>query len=344
MIAYDTVSGLSGSVGDTLNPGETRQVSIVLQPSRQITGRVLSANGRPAPGIVAELVRGSEHLFVETAADGTFVYPAVVIGTYALTVTDPIGAGLARRNVNVTDNVALGDVVLDENDPTVVEMTPQNFSVGVPRTTPLVIRFSEPVAAGTVSSSSIVLRDQSGPLGAVVTLGSGDTVATITPIAPLRDQTSYTISVTGIQDRLGKPMRVPFAGSFITEDITAPHLLEATPATGSNGVTIYTTVRVKYSEGIDIDGFAGAPVQVRGPTSLVAGRLDFLFGNTVVVFTPNVPLAENTSYTATVAAAVDLAGNRQAAGVAITFSTTDRTPAGRADARAVPTASSRTTP
>ncbi len=326
--AQDPVSGQRGAVGDTINPGEVKTVRIALEPAAALRGHVLSANGLPARGIVAELVKGNSHLFAETDVDGVFVFATVSLGQFDLTIQDPIGPGIARRHLTISADFDAGDIVLDEAPPRVATMTPESSSIQVPRTTPIRIQFSEPVDAGTVNGATVRLSNAQGPVAAVVLLTQGDTVATITPLAALADQTAYTLEVTtGVKDRIGKPMAAAFVGSFITEDVTAATIVDATPPGGASGVTIYSTVRIKFSEPIDPTRFTGAAIRLSGPGNVpVTGRLDYLFGNTVAVFTPDRPLAENSAYTVVVAAATDLAGNLQGQATTFQFATTDRTP------------------
>lgn len=326
--AQDPVSGQRGAVGDTINPGEVKSVRIALEPAASLRGHVLSANGQPARGMVAELVKGTSHLFAETDVDGIFVFSTVSLGQFDLTIQDPIGPGLARRHLSVSADLDAGDIILDEAPPRVASMTPESSSIQVPRTTPIQVQFSEPVDAGTVSGSTIRLSSAQGAVAAVVALIQGDTVATVTPLAPLRDQTAYSLEVTtSVRDRIGKPMAAAFVGSFVTEDVTAATIVDATPPAGASGVTIYSPIRIKFSEPIDPTRFSGPPIRLVGPgNTVVTGRLDYLFGNTVVVFTPDRPLSEDSAYGVTVAAATDLAGNVQPQATSFQFATTDRTP------------------
>ena len=117
-----------------------------------------------------------------------------------------------------------------------------------------------------------------------------------------------------------------FVAAFTTLDLTAPTIVETTPTTAASGVTIDTTVRIKYSEIVNTAAFTGPAITVTGPGGAVDGRIDFAFSNTVVIFTPMRPLAEDATYAVQVAAATDLSGRQQPAGLQFQFSTTDRTP------------------
>ena len=148
---------------------------------------------------------------------------------------------------------------------------------------------------------------------------------TFRPLSALRDQTRYTVSIEGVEDRLDKVM-TPFTSAFTTVDITAPTTVDISPLPNASGVTIYAAIRVKYNEPIDPGGFTGAPIALTLNNVAIDGRLDYALGNTVVVFSPNRPLAEDLAYQLVIQAATDPAGNRQAQGASFTFTTTDRTP------------------
>ena len=96
--ASDPVRGLKGSVGGALNPGEDKLLRIVLQPSAQVQGRVLTAGGRAASGVTCELTVGGQHLFLGTGTDGRFSFPAVPLGAYTLDFSDPIGTGMPEED------------------------------------------------------------------------------------------------------------------------------------------------------------------------------------------------------------------------------------------------------
>ena len=59
--AVDAVSGLKGAAGGTVNPGEQKTVTVVLEADGRVGGRVLRAAGQPAQGVVAELIIGRRH-------------------------------------------------------------------------------------------------------------------------------------------------------------------------------------------------------------------------------------------------------------------------------------------
>lgn len=320
---------LNGSAGGALNPGEVKQVRIVLTPTFVVSGRALLSADTPAAHIVAQLITSVDpdlRLFAESGADGVFTFPAVPPGTHPLSLNDPIGPGVASRSVTVAANVALGDVLLDTAAPSILASNPANAATGVPSNTAIRVTFSEPIRPGTITAETVSLSGPAGALLATLDFSDNDSIVTLTPLAPLAPETRYTLRVFGVQDRFGKVMGGDYVATFTSVDITPPAIVSANPAVETGGAPVYSPIRIAFSETIDPVRFVGAPIVLTGPAGAVAGRTDYLFGNTVVVFTPNFPLSEDSQYDVTVARATDLAGNSQAAALSYRFTTTDRTP------------------
>jgi len=324
--ATEAITGLRGAVGDTVDPGATKSVTIVLQPSGSLTGRALLQNGSPASGIVAELIVGGRTLFVPTGDDGRFTFGAVPLLPFSLELDDPLRGGIAKRASTIGGAVDLGDVPLDETPPAVASVTPTGASTGVPLNQVIHVVFTEKVDASTVNATNITVSDGSGAIPGTLLLESGDASALFTPVATLKEFTRYTIRVKGLKDLVGKVMASDFVSTFTTVDLTPPAFAEISPAQNSSGVTASTTIRMKFSEPIDPTKFVGAPVLLTSGGAAVAGRTDYLFGNTVLVFTPTLPLNAGAIYRVQIGRAVDLAGNVQATALDFQFSTTDNTP------------------
>lgn len=330
-VSATSFNGQQGSIGDVLVPGQAKTgLQIVLAPSVSLSGRVLLANTLPAVGVVVDLTANGGHLFTETAADGTFTFDAVSSSTYKLFAQDPIGSGLARRSgpVTLAQPMTLGDIILDEAAPAVASSDPVAGALGVPRSTDISVTFTEPVDASTVTASSITLLGPNGPVAGLVDTQAGDTVARfrLLPGVQLADQARYTVRVSGVADLVGRRMAADAVIGFTTVDVTAPSISTQSPVPSATGVAIDTVVRVQFSEIVDPTKFAGAPIVVTGPSGVVAGQIAFLQSNTVVVFTPNVPLQATTRYAVRVLKATDLVGLTAAADTTFVFDTTDGTP------------------
>jgi hypothetical protein len=329
VVATDPLTGLRGSTGDVVGPGETRTVQVRLQPGARVTGRVLLSSGAAAKGVVVEIVRGAARLFAETTADGAFVFESVALGPITLSAEDPVGQGTARRSETLVGDFHVGDLVLDDAAPAVGSVTPANGTVDVPLGTMVRVAFTEPVALSTALAPGAI--ELTGPEGTVsgfveVEPGSGDSVLVFRPLLALRDQSRYVLRVGAVEDRVGKVMVAPYTSTFTTIDLTAPALTSATPLAGASAVAISSVVRVRYNESVDPTRYRGPPITLVGPAGAVDGRVDFSFGSTLLVFTPARPLDQNATYQVELAPATDLAGNEQAAGSTWAFTTTDGMP------------------
>ncbi|MFN7916659.1 MAG: Ig-like domain-containing protein [Vicinamibacterales bacterium] len=330
-VSATSFNGQQGSIGDVLVPGQAKTgLQVVLAPSVRLSGRVLLANTLPAPGVVIDLTANGGHLFTETATDGTFSFDAISSSTYRLFAQDPIGPGLARRSgpVTLAQPMDLGDIILDAAPPAVASSDPVAGALGVARNKDILITFTEPVDATTVTSSTITLLGPNGPVAGLVDTQAGDTVARfrLLPGVQLADQARYTVRVSGVADRVGRPMTADAVIGFTTVDVTAPSIYSLSPVQSATGASINSVVRVQFSEMIDPTKFAGSPIVVTGPAGVVAGTVAFLQSNTVAVFTPNVPLQSSTQYSVRVLKATDLVGLTGAADTTYVFDTTDGTP------------------
>ncbi|MGC4081205.1 MAG: Ig-like domain-containing protein [Vicinamibacterales bacterium] len=329
--AVDTLSGLKGVAGGSLNPGEQKVLQIVLEPTTTMSGRVLTAAGIPAHGAVAELIvnpggADERRLYRETAIDGTFLFSAVPTKPYQLQLSDPIGPGVASRQGTVVGPVSFGDVVLDEAAPQVASVTPAPAARGVSSQTNVTITFTEPILPGTINATNVTLTGPDGPVTGTLNVTSNDTVVVFDPITALKDESIYTVRVKDVKDRVQKVMPSLYSAQFTTADVTAPTVLETDPAASSGGVTIYSPIRITFSEAIDTSAFTGAPIAVTGPAGAVSGITSYLSGNRIIVFTPNVPLSESATYQVSVQKARDLAGLTQASAFSFSFNTTTRIP------------------
>ncbi|MEN3336344.1 MAG: large repetitive protein, partial [Acidobacteriota bacterium] len=317
-----------GVVSDRLNPGETKQVEVVLEPTGTLSGRVLlESNGQGAVGITGELVVNGKHFFVESSLDGGFVFETLPLGDYVLTLQDPIGTGIATKRGTLSGIASVGDITLDASAPVVGQVVPAPAAMNVSKSTTVRIVMSEPIDPATVNASSVSLSDASGIVTGTAVQSDGDGTLTFTPIAPLQEQTKYSVRVKGLLDRVGHRMATDFVSSFTTADTIPPTIVETSPAAATTGASVFTPIRLVFSEPIDPAKFRGPPtVVLSSATGAIAGRLDVVFGNTVAVFTPNLPLAPGAAYHVQAPAAVDLSGNVQTAGLDYTFTTTNGTP------------------
>ncbi|HEY6073239.1 MAG TPA: Ig-like domain-containing protein [Anaerolineales bacterium] len=126
-------------------------------------------------------------------------------------------------------------------------------------------------------------------------------------------------------DPADKPASTPPPG-----DTTPPSVSSTSPANNQSGVAVSTVVTATFSEAVNAATVTTASFTLKSGLNAVAGTVS-LNGSTAR-FTPSAPLANGTSYTATLTNAIkDTAGNGLAANYSWTFTTglaADTTPPG----------------
>jgi len=199
--------------------------------------------------------------------------------------------------------------------------------------------FSEDMSIATIGASSFTLTCASpcvSPAGTVSYVTASD-AAVFTPTAPLTPATTYTATITTAATDLagnalsGNQGTFPAASNYVwtfttglTADTTRPTVVITVPATTvpgpTTGVPTNTAVTATFSEDMfpTSIGATSFTLTCNTPCVTPAGTASYVVGSRTAVFTPLVPLAANTTYTARVtAAATDLAGNALAGNQAV---------------------------
>jgi Bacterial Ig-like domain len=209
--------------------------------------------------------------------------------------------------------------------PAVTYVTPSNNAASVGTNSRLTVTFSEPMSEASLAAA-ISLAD--AQTGAPVALGSvsydaANRIATVAPQQPLAASREYRATVgASARDGSGNALGSDYAWTFGTAagaDTTPPAVSSHSPANAAAGVVLNARVAMSFSEPMDVASVEGAFVLTRG-AAVVPGRLAYV--GQAAVFTPDAPLAPQTTYVATLRrAASDLAGNGLAADYAWTFTT-----------------------
>lgn len=215
---------------------------------------------------------------------------------------------------------------LDLVPPAIAGVSPQDGAADVVASAQLevVVTFSEPIDPATLT---LEVLDAGTPLAGTVALENDGKLALFTPADAAADflpGVTYTVRIDGgLADLRGNALGADFTSTF-TIDSTPPTVDAVTPGNGAVDVAVTQTILVTFSEALDPASVTGASVQVTSPTGAVAGTasLDADLDNTVVVFDPDAPLTESTTYTVTLTTGVtDVSGNALAAAFTSTFTT-----------------------
>lgn len=181
-------------------------------------------------------------------------------------VTDLAGNGLAQAHTWTF-------TTLPNPAPTVVGTTPGTNAKDVALNSTITVTFSEPVAAASVTAATFQVAEGAGGNLAGALQVTGTTV-TFTPAAPLRFDSTYTVTLTtGITDVDGTPLANAYTWSFITFINAPPAATAGSPQDVNRGETV-----TLHGSGGDPEGHALTYrwTQVFGPD--VTGGAGFLTG------------------------------------------------------------------
>ncbi len=216
--------------------------------------------------------------------------------------------------------------------PTVIIANPAAGATGVGLgtitvPTPLSATFSEPVTGlptASASSGNFTLRSNGQVVSSKVIYNAASRVATLTSVAPLIADRSYTLSLTsGVKDVAGNPLTAT-TWTFITGP--APVVVSRTPAVNSTQVSRTANITATFSEAI-----AGLPAAAAASGNFTVKRTStgvafpsvagYSTATRMATLNPTGTLLANTQYTVTLTNGItDVAGNLLAL-VSWTFTT-----------------------
>jgi TolB protein len=128
---------------------------------------------------------------------------------------DTLSATLLREGEPLGDSDTL--TVNREVAPVVVETQPTNGEKDILIDQVIFISFSEPLQRGTINSESIFLSDNIGNVSGQLSLLNNNTVVSFNPTEPLKQHTSYTITVTiEVADLQDIPLANSYSATFTT--------------------------------------------------------------------------------------------------------------------------------
>jgi hypothetical protein len=263
------------------------------------------------------------------------VAPLAARTTYTLVfegVTDASGnamAGTVTRTFttgDLMDTAALtGDVYCGNSN-------------GAATNIPLRVIFNKPVSPASVDSRTIPFRKASAiassyywiPAKATYSISDDGMTVTVIPVDPLIPGWPYQVLVGGVRDFAGNAATsfysLGFPAPVFTEgfrpDTTAP-VATLVPADGTTGVPLNTRLAAVFYETI-LPQPATSIFQITRDGQPVPGKTVFSSSSATFTFTPETPLAPNTTYRIDVAGVTDLAGNVSVP-VSSTFTTTSST-------------------
>lgn len=160
-------------------------------------------------------VTGADGQFVIVGAAGAGTLGANQIGAAALTTdaTSSVNASLANQDAIANANIAVSSVQLQ-----VESITPSSNAQNMIATTPVTITFNKPIAASSITGSSLTLSTSTGnPVLGSITVLAGNRVVVFTPAATLAASTTYKVSLSHtVRDIYGHQLAADFNSTFST--------------------------------------------------------------------------------------------------------------------------------
>jgi hypothetical protein len=263
------------------------------------------------------------NLYIDGIASGSAAVAAN--GSYSVTSNRALANG---RHTVTAGEVAGGGtetmsaagltVTVDTVAPVLTSKVPAAGFLGASQSTNILATFNEPIAG--LSTSSYTVKNSGGAtLAAAVSWNAATRVATLNPAANFAADARYTAGLTaGIRDLAGNTL-VPTSFAFTTGP--RPVVTAKSPAANATGVSRTANVTVTISE--RVTGVANGTFALRNAATgaLVSYAVSYNATTRVATLNPNVTLAANTRYTATVSASIKDAGGNPLSGQSWSFTT-----------------------
>ncbi len=269
----------------------------------------------PVLGVVSYLA--SSNLATLTLPAATSLAPNTLCRASVSTAAkDSLGLALANDFVWTFSTGALPD----NTAPQVSATINANGATGVAINTAVGATFSEAMDPATINASTFSFKQGTSAVPGSISYAGLNAV--FTPAAVLSPNTTYTATITsGAKDLAGNALANNYVWNWTTAalaDSTAPTVTLVNPADAAVNVAINSSVNATFSKAMDPLTINTASFTLAG----VTGTVGFNEISRIATFTPAAPLANDTSYSATItSASKDLAGNALTTNKVWTFRT-----------------------
>ncbi|WP_017444946.1 Ig-like domain-containing protein [Gayadomonas joobiniege] len=298
---------------------ETVRLKSVNSDTVQLTE--VADNAQPLNGFINLVTGNTEIVFNPTDLLKDNTQYQVTVGAVKDDAGNPVSP-------NFTSTFTTGDCV-DEERPTVVQLSPLHSATDIPVNASVSIIFSEPVDPVTVTSDSAYLYDSvsNTRVATQISLTNNNTSLTLTPDTPMLVGRRHYIYLTStIKDSFGNPLsysRRDFTTAF-DRDGQAPQIDVVSVQDGATDFPLNGQLAVRFDEALnavylsklEIIDSDGAPVET---TKSITS------GNRRVILKPVENLAANSQYQFVIDGVQDLSGNLFANPMTFTFHTGSET-------------------
>jgi hypothetical protein len=204
------------------------------------------------------------------------------------------------------------------------QTVPVDGDIAFPVSSKLQVMFDQPMLAGSLTTSTVLLNDAVTLAAIPITLAYDATtrILTITPPAAGANgyvaSNDYTLTLTGgtsgvrsndpiLPNVLPNDLLVDFTTA--AADATAPGLSSRSPGVGATGVAPNTAVVGTFDEAVDPSTVSGTTVKLAAGATSVTATVTYDFATRTFTLRPSAQLAFSTVYTVTVVGVADLSGN-----------------------------------
>jgi Bacterial Ig-like domain len=225
---------------------------------------------------------------------------------YTITVQSSTGGGVKDLAGNaIASNFAFSFTTAapappaDTTPPTITARSPDTSATNVDIGADVVITFSEPLRAASVTTSTVELFQGVTKITAPVTLESNNTVVRMNPSTNLSYSTVYTVFVrTGVEDVALNNIAAQASWSFTTE---APlTITNRTPAVDATGVVVDSNIVIDFDAALSTGTVTADSVELfdtsTEPDTEVTCTRTFSNGNTRLTVNPGSDLKYSTVY------------------------------------------------
>ena len=220
-----TTPGISSVSPSSASAGQV--LTVALNGTNFVQGQTLASFGT---GIsvagAAEGQQGSVTVATPTTATATLtIDPAAATGTRTVTVATGAQTGSLSNAFTVLAAPAPMAPL------TVTSTSPANGAAGVALTPTIQINFNDPLDPSTVGPTTFVFANGSTNLPTTAGYDPTKNQVTLTFLAALRPQTTYTVTVAGpVRNQVGNQLGTPYTFSFTTIPVASVTGTVTTPA------------------------------------------------------------------------------------------------------------------
>ena len=294
------------------NQEVTATFSEPMDPASIVASGTFTVTGPGATGVSGAVTYDAiNNLAVFAPTAGTFA----ISTTFTATLTTAAqSAALSPLASNYVWTFTTG-ASTNTTAPSVTSTNPVDTSVGAGTNKKITATFSQAINSTTVTQTTFTLMGPGEtPVVGMVTYSTIGTTATFTPSIELIPNTTYTAAITtGVTDLSGKALASNFGWTFTTGDTTdtvVPTVSSTNPIDGAPAEGIDASINASFDKAMDPSTLNPITFTVTGPgATVVAGQVTYDVPDRIVTFTPTSPLATNTTFTAALTGALDLAGN-----------------------------------